>query len=107
MKILVTVAADYIASRFDLCTEVLIAQFNEDKTGPAPRTVLLPGPSADELCSLILKENIDVVVCGGIEDSFFKYLVWKKVVVIDRVIGLSSKALQLVLEERLHAGAVI
>lgn len=102
-----TLTADQIAPRFDLCTEVLIAQFNDDRTGPEPRTVLLPGPSADELCSLILKEGIDIVVCGGIEDSFFQYLIWKKVRVIDRVIGPSAKALQLALEEGLRAGAVI
>lgn len=107
MKILVTLTADDIAPRFDLCTEVLIAELNEGRTALGPRNVLLPGPSADELCSLILKENIDVVICGGIEDSFFQYLVWKKVRVIDRVIGTSSKALQLAIEERLQPGAVI
>jgi hypothetical protein len=107
MKILVTLTADDIAPRFDLCTEVLIAEFAEGSAGAVPRNVLLPGPSADELCSLILKENIDVVVCGGIEDSFFQYLVWKKVGVIDRIIGTSAKALQLAFEERLQPGAVI
>lgn len=107
MKILVTVTADDIAPRFDLCTEVLIAEFNEGGTALGPRNVLLPGPSADELCSLILKESIDVVICGGIEDSFFQYLIWKKVTVIDRVIGTPAKALQLTLEERLQPGAVI
>lgn len=107
MRILVTLAGAEIAPRFDLCTEVLIAESNESGTAPGPRNVLLPGPSADELCSLILKENIDVVVCGGIEDSFFQYLIWKKVRVIDRIIGTSSKALRLAFEEQLQPGTVI
>jgi len=107
MKILVTLRADDVAPRFDLCTEVLIADFTGGKPGPEPRNVLLSGPSGDELCNLILKENIGVVVCGGIEESFFQYLLWKKVKVIDRVIGPSSKALRLALEGRLQPGVVI
>ena len=107
MKILVTLTADDVAPRFDLCTEVLIADFPEGRPAPEPRNVLLPGPSGDELCSLILKENVDVVVCGGIEESFFQYLLWKKVKVIDRVIGPLSKVLQLALEGRLQPGVVI
>jgi len=107
MKILVTLTADDVAPRFDLCTEVLIADFPEGRTAPEPRNVLLPGPSGDELCSLILKENVDVVVCGGIEESFYQYLLWKKVKVIDKVIGPSAKALQYAFEGKLHQGAVI
>ena len=107
MKILVTLTADDVAPRFDLCTEVLIADFQEGRPLPDLRNVLLSGPSGDELCSLILKENVNVTVCGGIEESFFQYLLWKKVKVIDRVIGPSAKALQLALEGRLQPGAVI
>jgi len=107
MKILVTLRADDVAPRFDLCTEVLIVDTSGGKAGPELRNVLLTGPSGDELCSLILKENIGTVVCGGIEESFFQYLLWKKVKVIDRVIGPSSKALELTLEGRLQPGVVI
>ena len=107
MKILVTLRADDVAPRFDLCTEVLIGDFTEGKPGPELRNVLLSGPSGDELCSLILKENAGVIVCGGIEESFFQYLLWKKVKVIDRVIGPSSKALMLAFEGRLQPGVVL
>ena len=107
MKVLVTLRADDVAPRFDLCTEVLISNFTEGKPRPELRNVLLSGPSGDELCSLILKENVDVIICGGIEESFFQYLLWKKVKVIDRVIGPSSKALKLAVEGRLQPGAII
>lgn len=107
MRILITLRADDVAPRFDLCSEVLIADFTAGKPGPELRNVLLSGPSGDELCSLILKENVDAVVCGGIEESFFQYLLWKKVKVIDRVIGPSSKALKLALEGSLQPGVVI
>lgn len=107
MRILITLRADDVAPRFDLCSEVLIAEFTEGKPGPELRNVLLSGPSGDELCSLILKEAVDVVVCGGIEESFFQYLVWKKIKVIDRVVGPSLNALTLARERRLQPGAVI
>lgn len=107
MKILVTLRADDVAPRFDLCTEVLIADYFQDRSDPDLRNVLLPGPSGDELCSLILKESVDVVVCGGIEESFFQYLLWKKIKVLDKVIGPSSKALQLAYEGSLKPGVVI
>ena len=107
MKILITLKADHIAPRFDLTTEVLIVEGARGKPKKAPRNVLMPGPSGDELCSLILKENIGVVVCGGIEESFFQYLEWKKVKVIDRVIGPADASMEMALEGGLGPGMVI
>lgn len=103
MKMLITLKADRVAPRFDLTTEVLIVKGAKG----TPRNVLMPRPSGDELCSLILKENIDLVVCGGIEESFFQYLEWKKIKVIDRVIGPADAALEMALEEKLRPGAII
>lgn len=107
MKILITLKKDCVAPRFDLTTEVLIAEGGKNISMKAPRNVLMPGPSGDELCSLILKENIDVVICGGIEESFFQYLQWKKVKVIDRIIGPADTALKMSLEHKLRPGMII
>jgi predicted Fe-Mo cluster-binding NifX family protein len=68
---------------------------------------LLPGPSGDELCSLIIKEDVSLVVCGGIEEAFFQYLVWKKITVIDRVIGPAEEVLRLALAGKLRTGTVL
>lgn len=107
MKILLTLNGDNIAQRFDLATEVNIADMEEGRLAGEVRCVLLPGPSGDELCNLILKENIGTVVCGGIEDVHYQYLSWKKIRVIDRVIGPAEEALNLALGDRLKAGTVI
>lgn len=92
MKILVTLRDNDVAPRFDMTTEVLIVE-SGGKEISKPRNILLPGPSADELCSLIIKEGISLVICGGIEEAHFQYLNWKKIQVIDKVIGLATEAL--------------
>ncbi|MGV1100696.1 NifB/NifX family molybdenum-iron cluster-binding protein [Thiovibrio sp. JS02] len=107
MKILVTLRNSDVAPRFDLSTEVLIATASHGELAGEPRTVLLPGPSSDELCSLIIKENISLVICGGIEEAHFQYLGWKKIEVIDRVIGPADKALLHAVTGKLRPGAVI
>ncbi|MBA3003935.1 MAG: hypothetical protein FP813_08805 [Desulfurivibrio sp.] len=107
MKILVTLQNNDIAPRFDLATEVLIAKVVRGKTSGEPRTVLLPGPSSDELCSLIIREEVSLVICGGIEEAHFQYLVWKKIEVIDRVIGPAAEAIDLAIAKQLRLGAIV
>ncbi len=106
-KILITLAGQEVAPRFDLCGEVFIAATAAGKVSGEPRTVLLPGPSADDLCSLILKEEVSLVVCGGIEEPHYQYLTWKRIKVIDRVIGHLDDLLPLALNEQLPAGAIV
>ncbi len=103
MKILITVERDWIAPRFDLTREVLIVEKEEKKV----RTVILPRSSAEELCSFILGENIDIVVCGGIEDTYYQYLLWKNIKVIDRVIGPVKKVLKKILNKQLKEGDIV
>ena len=107
MKILITLQNNDIAPRFDLTTEVLIARIARGKVSGEPRTILLPGPSSDELCSLAIKEEVSLVLCGGIEDAHFQYLVWKKIEVIDRIIGPAEEALALAIAKNLQPGAII
>jgi hypothetical protein len=47
------------------------------------------------------------VICGGIEESHFQYLVWKKIEVIDRVIGPAAQAIVLAVAKQLRPGAII
>lgn len=98
---------DSVAPRFDLATEVLIAQSRDGRLVGEPRVVLLPGPSADELCSLVLAERVGCVVCGGIEDVHFQYLAWKEVEVVDRVIGNWQGVLRRLLRQELRPGMVV
>jgi hypothetical protein len=107
VSLLVPLLGEEVAPRFDLVTEVLIARARKGRLAGEPRVVLLPGPSADELCSLILEEGITDVVCGGIEDAHYQYLAWKKVRVMDRVIGSWEGVLRLFLANELRAGTVV
>jgi hypothetical protein len=107
VTLLVPLLGEAVAPRFDLATEVLIARTRRGRLAGEPRVVLLPGPSADQLCSLILEEGVTDVVCGGIEDAHHQYLTWKKVRVMDRVIGSWEGVLVLFLAKELRPGAIV
>lgn len=106
-EILVPLLGDAVAPRFDLATEVLIARSRKGRLSGEPRVVVLPGPSADQLCSLVLSKGITCVVCGGIEDAHYQYLTWKKVQVVDRVIGSWKAVLRRLLARELRSGMVV
>jgi predicted Fe-Mo cluster-binding NifX family protein len=105
-KALLTVQNDMIAPRFDLATEVLIVKAGANGFVVPARSLLLPGPSVDELCALILRENIAALVCGGIENENYQFLVWKKVKVYDRVIGGVHDVMKRLLAGELRAGMI-
>jgi predicted Fe-Mo cluster-binding NifX family protein len=107
MKILITITGDDVAPRFDLTTEVLVANAENGQLYGNTRNFLLPRPSTEELCSLILKENVTVVVCGGIEEEHYSYLQWKKIEVIDGIIGPYAAALKLSLTGNLKTGVIL
>jgi predicted Fe-Mo cluster-binding NifX family protein len=107
MKILLTVQDHDVAPRFDQATEVLIATAEAGRLQGPVRTIILPHRSAEGLSDLIVKENIDCLVCGGIEDSFYRFFKWKKIRVYDAVIGAHAEALELVLAGTLRPGMVL
>lgn len=85
-KVLIPLYKDEVAPRFDLSAEVLIVLYdNGGRTGE--NIIVLQQPSPEDLCHMILKEKIDLVICGGIEEEYYQYLNWKNVRVIDDVIG--------------------
>ena len=60
-----------------------------------PRSLLLADVSAEILCDLALKENIAMLICGGIEEEHYRFLTWKNITVIDSVVGPYLKILQI------------
>lgn len=106
-KVLVTVDGSSVASRFDLTTEVRVYALVNGEISGQPRSILLPAPSADELCSLVLKENIDVLICGGITEEHYQFLCWKNITVYDRVIGSWGDAMKRYLSGLFSSGTVI
>ncbi len=107
MKILIPIHLNFVAQRFDLASEVLIADHDGQRIMGRPRTIIMSRPSAEELCNLIIKENIDTVICGGIEERHYKFLTWKKIDVFDSIIGDYSTALDLAGSGELEAGTIL
>ena len=106
-KILITLFNNDVAPRFDLTTEVLISSIGEDGSVDENKTIVLARESTEDLCQLILNEEINVVICGGIEEEFFEYLTWKRVKVLDSVMGPWERALDRFRAGRLEAGAIL
>jgi predicted Fe-Mo cluster-binding NifX family protein len=106
-KILIPLYENEVAPRFDLATEVLIVS-GIGKTGSGDkRMMVLPRASADQLCHLIITEGIKTVICSGIEDDYYQYLTWKRIEVIDSVVGPSQSALKRYVEGTLKPGDIL
>ncbi len=100
-KVLICLHGSNVTPRFDFTTEVLIAAIGEHGEVQDERTLVLPQASAEKLCHMILTEDVQTVICGGIEEEYYQYLVWKRVHVIDSVIGPCEEVL-----ERFRAGTL-
>ena len=86
-KITITVHQNHIAPRFDLTTEVLIILISNNLVVEEKKSIVLPRSSADDLCHHLLSENINTLICGGIEDEYYQFLKWKKIDIFDSVVG--------------------
>ena len=106
-KILIPMSGEYIAPRFDLCTEAWIGRVEEQGKIEQERILVLAHPSAEDMCQLIITESVDTVICNGIESQYFDYLQWKKVLVIDSVIASVDQALEAFAQGRLQNGSIL
>jgi len=93
-KILITIHENDVAPRFDLAMEVIIAALSGEGNLRDQKTMVLPHASPEDLCHLILAEGVGVVVCGGIEEEYYQYLIWKKVEVLDSTMGPWARVLE-------------
>ncbi|MBE0429149.1 MAG: hypothetical protein IBX61_04665 [Thermoleophilia bacterium] len=107
MKVLIAITRDEIAPRFDLAVEAIIAEVTDGSVPDEPRHLLLSEPSGDEFCTLAVRESVDVVLCGGIDEMHYDYLSWKKISVVDGVIGPYAEALELLANAKLKPDAIL
>ncbi len=107
MKILISTQGEYIAPRFDTASEALIMMYYDGELIEDPRSILIAEPSAEVFCDMAIKEHITKVICCGIEEEHYRFLQWKKIDVIDGVIGLWQQALQLSIAGKLTADSII
>ncbi|MDY0275818.1 MAG: NifB/NifX family molybdenum-iron cluster-binding protein [Desulfomicrobium sp.] len=106
-RILITVAQDEIAPRFDLTTEVLLVTLSENDDLIARKSFLLAHASGDELCDLALSRDMGVIVCGAIEDEYYHYLRWKRIEVIDSVMGPVEEVISCLVQGKLKTGDIL
>lgn len=106
-KLLIPIQGDFIAPRFDLAPEILIVRFKNGATTSKPKIIILERSSDEALCQMAVEENITDVVCGGIEDIHYRFLVWKKVTVLDAVIGGWQKAMEEIVSGTLRQGDIL
>lgn len=105
-KVLIPLYKDEVAPRFDLCGEVLIVLY-ENGGRVNENIIVLQQPSPEDLCHMILKEKIDLVICGGIEEEYYQYLNWKNVKVIDDVLGEKDAVLAGYEKDGLERGDIL
>jgi predicted Fe-Mo cluster-binding NifX family protein len=56
---------------------------------------------------MVLTEGVNAVICNGIEEEHYQYLTWKRVMVLDSVVGPWEKALKRYFEGKLHSGDIL
>jgi predicted Fe-Mo cluster-binding NifX family protein len=106
-RLLIPLKGDEIAPRFDLAPEVMIVTVTDDGEIAEQRLMVMAHASPESLCELILKEKVDVTVCCGIEEEFFQYLTWKKVKVIDSVVGNCENIIESFRSGNLVSGMIL
>jgi predicted Fe-Mo cluster-binding NifX family protein len=106
-KITITVHQDHIAPRFDLATEILIIMISNNSVVEEKKSIVLPRSSADELCHLLLSENINTLICGAIEDEYYQFLKWKKIDIFDSIVGNWTAAFKNWQENTLASGDIL
>ena len=106
-KLFITIQGDFVAPRFDLATEILIVRFANGKQEGAPRTIIIERPSDEALCQMIVEEHVTDLVCGGIDEVHYSFLSWKKVNVMDGVIGGWHMAMEMAIRGELKQGDIL
>lgn len=104
---MITTRGDFVAPRFDLSPEVIIATCYDQQLLEEPRSIILSDVSAELICDVALRENISIVICGGIEEQHYQFLSWKKIIVIDAVIGSYLDVLKMVIKNTLKPGTIL
>lgn len=109
-KILIPLLNNDVAPRFDLATDVLIVSLvwvKGELVDREDKVVVFDHASPEDLCRLVITENVSTVICGGIEDEFYDFLVWKEVEVIDDVVGAASRVIMVFLAHELNSGDIL
>jgi predicted Fe-Mo cluster-binding NifX family protein len=103
-KLLIPLFNDEVAPRFDIATDLLLVKIRSNGDYDE-RIIVLPQASAEDLCALATSDKTDTVICGGIDDEHYQYLIWKGIKVLDNVIGPINKVIDAHKSGHLMAGS--
>jgi len=106
-KILIPLLDNDVAPRFDLATDVLIVSISRETNAMGKieeKVVVLDHASPETMCSLAISENIQTVICAGIESEYHDYLEWKGTKVLDDICGPVDTILENYLSGKLTSG---
>lgn len=106
-RVLITLLDDNVAPRFDLATDVLIAEIDEAGALVDQNELVLEKTSGENLCHMVVENRVGHVICSGIEEELYRYLQWKNVEVYDSVIGSAETALARFAAGRLSPGDML
>lgn len=106
-RVIIPLYRDEVAPRFDLATEVMIAIVSMNNVVEEQKTVVLTRSSAEDLCHQMLSENVNVLICGAIEDEYYKFLRWKQLSIFDNVSGRWEDAFNRFLDRSLKSGDIL
>ncbi|WMW64034.1 NifB/NifX family molybdenum-iron cluster-binding protein [Nitratidesulfovibrio liaohensis] len=105
--LLIPLYRDEVAPRFDLAGEALLVHLDADGAELSRSSVLLAHASSEELCRIALEEKVRAVICNGIDDEFWQYLRWKRIEVIDNVMGPVDEAIARFRADVLRPGDIL
>ena len=106
-KVLIPLHDGEVAPRFDLSTEVLVVAYTPQGKIEQEKVLILPGPSSERICHMAMTEQANTILCGGIEQEVYEYLTWKKIEVIDDLVGVAVNVLKRFLAGHLRSGEVV
>ena len=103
---LVALCRNEISPRFDMTAEALIVPLTPEEAGRETerKHLVLAHVSSEELCDVITRAGVSVVVCGGIEEDYYHYLRWKRIDVISNVMGSIEEVLPRLVKGELKPG---
>jgi len=106
-KILIPLFENELAPRFDMAGDILIVSITRETSAMGQveeKVVVLDTPSAESMCRLAITENVQTVICAGIEKEFFDFLEWKGIRVLDDICGPVDVILEAFLGGKLTTG---
>jgi predicted Fe-Mo cluster-binding NifX family protein len=106
-NILIPLMDNELSPRFDLAPEVLIISITRETSAMgtlSERIINLETPSAEAMYRLVMAENIQTIICAGMENEVFEFLKRKGIRVVDNVCGPVDPILEAYLAGQLSSG---